>query len=180
MPQAVRRFDRSNVALGFTAGSFDARALIVAFSSEDSTVRRGARESLGAKMDCPLRTVLLVDDDRSIVQLVRTILEFEREAYVVRVAHDGQEALDLAIESLPDIILMDVGMPVMDGWTCYQLLKRRQETAEIPVILMSANAEVAKFHSAVRPEKFLRKPFEVEDLLSSLRQCLNLQHLRAS
>ncbi len=118
------------------------------------------------------RTVLVVDDDRSLVQFTTTILE--HEGYIVRTACNGQEALNRAIESLPDIILLDLRMPIMDGWTCYHLLKQREDTANIPIIVISADEVEEKVHSDLGGAHFLPKPFDIDDLLNNIRTYLGL------
>src|SRR3989304_3513652 len=106
---------------------------------------------------------LVADDDEFVVAFVSTILE--GEGYIVETACNGQEALGRATESRPDVVLLDLGMPVMDGWTCCRLLKQRKKTAEIPVIVMSGDAAQAAVRAELEVEYFLRKPFEMNDLL---------------
>src|SRR3989304_2792108 len=115
-------------------------------------------------------TVLIVDDDYSLVQCARSILE--TAGYVVQVAYNGQEALRRTEENLPDIILLDLRMPVMDGWTCRRLLKQRPETTNIPIVVVSGDEVGAKARSdlGIGVEDFLSKPFEVDDLLSNIRK----------
>lgn len=117
-------------------------------------------------------TVLVVDDDRPLVAFITTVLE--EEAYVVQTAFNGHDGLNRAIESPPDLILMDLRMPIMDGWTCYRLLKQHQDTANIPVIVISADEAETEVHSDLGAEYFLRKPFDIDDLLSNLRKYLGL------
>src|SRR3990172_4947271 len=88
-------------------------------------------------------------------------------------ACNGQEALGCAAESLPDIILMDLQMPLMDGWTCCRLLRQHEKTAEIPVVIMSADAVQAVVQAELEVEHFLRKPFGAGELLSCVRDCLD-------
>lgn len=112
----------------------------------------------------PKGRVLVVDDDPSLVAFVTALLE--NEGYVVQTARNGEEALNQATESPPDLILLDLRMPVMDGWTCCRSLKQGWKTLKIPVILMSADREGAAVCADLGAEEFLRKPFEAADLLS--------------
>ena len=114
---------------------------------------------------------LVVDDDEFVVAFVSSVLE--GQGHVVQTACNGQEALGCAAESLPDIILMDLQMPLMDGWTCCRLLKQHEKTAEIPVVIMSADAVQAVVQAELEVEHFLRKPFGAGELLSCVRDCLD-------
>lgn len=111
--------------------------------------------------------VLVVDDDRQLVDFIATILE--EVGYDVQTAFNGQDGLNLAKASPPSLILMDLKMPIMDGWTCCRLLKGSQDTTSIPVIVMSADAEKAVVQADLKIECFLQKPFAIEDLLSSIK-----------
>lgn len=84
------------------------------------------------------KTVLLADDhedNRSALQLM-----LERAGYRTLGAHNGQEAVDLALENCPDLIVMDLAMPVMDGREATQLLKADPRTRDIPVVMLTAMA----------------------------------------
>lgn len=114
-------------------------------------------------MDEPKLRVLVVDDDRYLVDLIRVVLE--ATGYIVNTTNNGQEALDRVAEYKPDVILLDIRMPVMDGWTCHRLLKQRDDTRGIPTVVMSADDVGLAVHSDLGVECFLRKPFEIADLL---------------
>lgn len=85
-----------------------------------------------------MSTLLLVEDN----ELNRDMLSrrLEKMSYEVLMAVNGQEGVEMAREHLPDLVLMDINMPVMDGWTAMRLLKSRPETREIPVIALTAHA----------------------------------------
>lgn len=84
------------------------------------------------------KTVLLVDDDEDSRMICVTILE--HHGYKVVEAGDGGEGLRLAREIRPDVILMDVTLPVLDGWTATRELKGSEPTSDIPVIMLTARA----------------------------------------
>ncbi len=111
--------------------------------------------------------VLVVDDDHALAALVSTLLE--SEGYAVEITPNGAEALHCASERPPDLILLDLRMPVMDGWTCCRLLKQRSETMNIPVVVMSADGAREAATADLRCEHFMHKPFDVADLLSCVR-----------
>src|SRR5688572_10557534 len=83
-------------------------------------------------------TVLIVEDNEpSRVALSRRL---ERRGYSVVPAMDGEQAVSMARETMPDIILMDLGLPVIDGWEATKRLKRASDTRHIPIIVLSAHA----------------------------------------
>lgn len=114
-------------------------------------------------MDSSNAKVLVIDDDRPLVALIATILQ--DHGCSVETAFNGEEGLNLARKSLPDLILMDLRMPTMDGWTCCRLLREREETREIPVIVMSADGAREATWAELEIAGFLSKPFELEELL---------------
>lgn len=108
--------------------------------------------------------VLIVDDEPGICDFLHAVLL--AEGYSVAVATDGREALERVAEHTPDVILLDLAMPVMDGWRFQARL--REQGLELPLIFMSAGydaAEQARLHHAAG---HLNKPFEVEDMLAAV------------
>ncbi len=85
------------------------------------------------------KLVLLVDDDPDFVEAVRVIVE--NGGYEVEVAYDGQEGLEAVAERKPDLIVLDVMMPVMNGHEACAQLKGDKETEDIPIILLTAVAD---------------------------------------
>lgn len=115
----------------------------------------------------PIRRVVLVaDDDRDIIDLVT--LRLDRSGYFVLQAFDGQEALDLALEHLPDICVLDVTMPRLDGYEVTRRLRADEGARSIPIILLSAHAEEADAEDALDAgaTEFIRKPFSPRELKS--------------
>src|SRR5205807_6916457 len=87
------------------------------------------------------KKILAVDDEQHIVRLVQVNLE--RQGYEVVTAFDGKEALEKVESEHPDLIVLDVMMPYMDGFEVLQNLKKNQNTREIPVIMLTAKAQDA-------------------------------------
>ncbi len=85
-----------------------------------------------------VQSILIVDDDRGLVQLVQRSLETLPQPYTVYRAYDGQQALDIIHEQQPDLLLLDLAMPEMDGFAVMEALRTSPETAELPVILLTA------------------------------------------
>ncbi|MDH5302417.1 MAG: response regulator [Gammaproteobacteria bacterium] len=118
-------------------------------------------------------TVLYIEDNAANVRLVSRILgRFPGLALLI--AHDGALGLRLAREHCPDVILLDINLPVMDGFAVLRQLRSDETTQKIPVIGVSANASVAAVKAAddARFDDYLTKPFQINRLLQSLQSVL--------
>ena len=112
-------------------------------------------------MSDPAQTVLVVDDDPDMLDLVGEALG--RRGYRVEKSQDGEEALERVSEARPQLILLDMRMPVMDGWTFARLLRERHGRV-VPIVVMTA-AEDSKLRAAeIGANADLGKPFELEQL----------------
>lgn len=109
--------------------------------------------------------VLVVDDDALIIKLLSITLE--SAGYTVLAARNGAEGLDIALEKDPDIILLDLMMPVMDGLT---MLAELRKTSQIPVIIISAYGSKDKVDRAreLGIECFVNKPFDTRVMVEML------------
>ncbi|HEX5267712.1 MAG TPA: response regulator [Acidimicrobiales bacterium] len=117
-------------------------------------------------------TLLVVDDDPVIQKLLQ--VNFEMEGYQVVLAGDGVEALEKAAEVHPDLILLDVMMPRMDGLEAAGRLKADAATASIPIIILSAKAQDAdvKAGRATGADEYMTKPFDPLELLERVAALL--------
>jgi two-component system alkaline phosphatase synthesis response regulator PhoP len=120
------------------------------------------------------KKVLIVDDDHDFVDAVQAVVE--DGGYDVEVAYDGKEALEKVAQSKPDLIILDVMMPVMTGHEACKKLKADPATKEIPVILLTAVAD--RVTSSIythrdmlesQAEDYIPKPVEPEVLLSRIK-----------
>jgi len=120
------------------------------------------------------KRVLVVDDDRVIQQLLQVNLELEGYD-VVATASDGREALDKIAELKPDLVILDVMMPKMDGLEVCRHLKADQATAGIPVILLSARAQDLDIREGldIGANAYLTKPFDPVELLEVVGRLLS-------
>jgi len=111
------------------------------------------------------RRILVVDDDPVIQKLLQ--VNFQMEGYEVRLAGDGVEALEKVAEERPDLILMDVMMPRMNGIETASKLKSDPKTKGIPIIILSAKAQDADVRTgrATGADDYVTKPFDPLDLL---------------
>jgi CheY-like chemotaxis protein len=109
--------------------------------------------------------VLVVDDEPEIQHVAEIVLR--EQGYDVETATNGQAAIDLIADGWrPDLILMDLRMPVMDGTTAIDRLRHNPATAAIPVIAMSGSQVLrAGFGDATAPNSFLSKPFAIDALV---------------
>jgi two-component system cell cycle response regulator DivK len=116
------------------------------------------------------RRVLLVEDNEDNRIIYRMILE--HHGYFVIEAHDGQAGIDLARTGEPDLILMDISLPVMDGWEATRLLKADLATSNIPIVALTAHAlrsDEAKA-AEIGFDAFIRKPAEPKLVLEIVQR----------
>ena len=116
--------------------------------------------------------VLAVDDDPVIQRLLEVNLEME--GYEVRLASDGVEAVEVAREFLPDLILLDVMMPNKDGWEACADIKQDPNLADTPVIFLSARAQDADIERGTElgAAAYITKPFDPIDLLELIAELI--------
>lgn len=120
-----------------------------------------------------LKRVVYIEDEQEMVDLVRLILS--RKGFEVLGADGGRKGLQLVIDQLPDLVLLDLMMPDMDGWEVYQQMKANEKTRQIPVIVITAKAQsidkVLGLHIA-KVDDYISKPFSPQDLLDSVEKVL--------
>ena len=114
------------------------------------------------------RTVLVVDDDESIQATLRDLLE--DEGYQVLTANDGLDALDQLTPILPDLILLDLMMPRMDGYAFVEELSRRGLRPAVPVIVLTADGNIRQKAMQVGAEGYAEKPFSLLTLLEQVER----------
>jgi CheY-like chemotaxis protein len=110
----------------------------------------------------PDATILVVDDDPDIRNLLKRMLSTQGHGVIT--AQDGAEAIVLISTVHPDLLLVDVGLPDIDGAALCRSLKEGHDTRDIPVILMSASADLMDLEQASRADAILRKPFNRDEL----------------
>ncbi len=116
------------------------------------------------------KRILLADDEEDIKTVVAMFLE--AEGYEVITAFDGLDALEKVRCDKPDLILLDIMMPVLDGFEVCKRLKENEETAAIPVVILSAAAHVESVNRGLKAgaKDYIVKPFEPETLLEKIEQ----------
>ena len=121
-------------------------------------------------------TILIVDDEPFNVDLLEQ--QLEEFGYATVSASNGQEALDKVAAEAPDLILLDVMMPVMDGFTVCRILKENDETRLIPIVIMTALGAVEDRIRGIEAgaDDFLTKPVDERELLARIQTTLRLKH----
>jgi CheY-like chemotaxis protein len=111
-----------------------------------------------------VRPILVVDDDPAIRDVVADILELSD--YRVTTASNGAEALAQIRVEVPAAVLLDLMMPVMDGWEFLAQCRRRRPCAQVPVVIMTAAQDAALAATRLGVQGYLTKPFELEAVLA--------------
>jgi EAL domain-containing protein (putative c-di-GMP-specific phosphodiesterase class I)/DNA-binding response OmpR family regulator len=124
--------------------------------------------------------ILIVDDDEDILLIVQTILA--SSGYAVTTARNGREAVDLALESRPDLILLDVMMPELSGWEVCTTLKNAPETRHVPIAMLTVKNEIRDLITGMQvgADDYITKPFTRRKLLSTVRRLLDERGSKAA
>ncbi len=119
----------------------------------------------------PQKKILVVDDTEFNRDLIVQLLEDE---YEISVAVDGQEAVDKAEQQKPDLILMDLGMPVMDGWEATRRIKANSELKHIPIIAVTSHAMIGDEIQAREAgcDDYLPKPINEDELMRKIKKLI--------
>jgi excisionase family DNA binding protein len=132
----------------------------------DAFLQRSAPESHAGP------TVLIVDDDERLREYVRVNLEME--GYTVHEAGSAEEGMKVLDELRPDLVLLDVMMPKVDGWEMLQLMHERHGVGSIPVVMFSGKVDEAVADQAAErgAQGFIGKPFDPHELIAQTKQLL--------
>ncbi len=110
------------------------------------------------------KLILISEDDPDISELLETVLE--SNGYETRVCMDGNETESQTKKLLPDLIIMDLWLPGIDGATLTKKLKTKAATKNIPILIVSAQNQLNKVVKQTKADGFLPKPFDLQELLS--------------
>ncbi|MCS3917626.1 response regulator [Fervidibacter sacchari] len=118
------------------------------------------------------RKILVVDDEVAIVRVLRDRLEME--GFEVLTAYDGAQGVEIARKEQPDLIIMDITMPNMDGLTATRLLREQPETAHIPIVMLTARGQESDERAGYQAGAVLyfTKPFSTRQLVREIRRIL--------
>jgi CheY-like chemotaxis protein len=143
---------------------------------------RGWRQELlkgGSSMSAAPGRVLIADDEQDVRTFVGAVLE--NEGYELLTAADGEEALQHARQGGPDLIILDVEMPKMDGFEVFGELRRDESTRAIPVIMLTGvtartgikfDAETMREYLGSEPEAYIEKPMDAQELVATVGKLL--------
>jgi two-component system, OmpR family, response regulator VicR len=124
-------------------------------------------------MSTTAKSILCIEDESEMIDLMRLILG--RRGYEVKGATSGMDGLKMIREEKPDLILLDLMMPEMDGWEVYQQIRADEKTRDIPVIVVTAKAQsidrVLGLHIA-KVDDYIAKPFSPLELINSVEKVL--------
>lgn len=119
------------------------------------------------------KKVLIVDDEVDFANLLR--IRLENTGYIVIAAHSGEDAIALAEKDKPNLILLDIMMPGIDGYETLKRLKENSNTKDIPVIMISCMRKEEGKSDPKKIESYIVKPYEKENLLQSIEKALKIE-----
>ncbi len=115
------------------------------------------------------KKVLVIDDENDILLIIKSALH--EEGYDVTTANNGYDGLALAEDASPDLIILDIMMPEMDGFEVLQQLRENEKTARIPIVILTGMSSKDKIREALNKgiDYYIVKPFEYQDLVSKVK-----------
>lgn len=136
--------------------------------------------NLMQQLNATAKTVLVVEDYDDSRYMMGRLLEMS--GYRVLEAANGREAVQIAERECPDVVLMDLQMPVLDGFTATSLIRRIESICDVPVIAVSAQSTDDFISAAERVgcDRFVSKPVDFDLLLEIIRECTERDHARAA
>ena len=119
------------------------------------------------------KRVLIIDDEENVLSLVSATLGYGQR-FDIALARNGQEALESALNKVPDLVILDMLMPIMDGFQVCQALKNDPHTAHVKVIMLTAMAQEADMGKAIAAgaDLYITKPFSPTKLLDAVEEIL--------
>ena len=119
------------------------------------------------------KRVLIIDDEENVLNLVSATLGYGQR-FDITVARNGQEAMEATLNQVPDLVILDMLMPIMDGFQVCQALKNDARTAHVKVIMLTAMAQEADMGKAIAAgaDLYITKPFSPTKLLDAVEEIL--------
>ena len=121
-----------------------------------------------------MRKILIADDEHKIVMTLE--YTFRKNGYEVFIARDGSEVLELLKEEIPDVILLDVMMPNVDGYTTIQEIKKQEKLKNCKVVFLSAKTNPADIEKGLKlgADAYVTKPYSIEKLTQQIDELLEI------
>lgn len=119
------------------------------------------------------KRILVIEDEPDLVQMMK--IRLEANGYEVLTAYDGVEGLERALKEHPDLIILDLMLPKMDGYKVLSLLKQDAQLGKVPIALFTARAQEEDIKRGLQAgaDAYIRKPFQAEELLGTIRSLLS-------
>ena len=120
------------------------------------------------------KTIVYIEDDTEMIELIR--LALDKKGFEIIGALGGRKGLEQIFETKPDLILLDLMMPEMDGWDVFHQIKSNESTKDIPVVIISAKAQPIDRLLGIEIAKvddYLTKPFKIQELVDSIEKQLH-------
>jgi len=116
--------------------------------------------------------ILVVDDEEHILMILKDSLEFS--GFQVVTASNGEEALEVVAREIPDLMVLDIGMPKLDGWEVCRRIKGTEKTKHIPVIILTAYAQTSDQRKGMElgADRFVTKPCDLAQLVDEINSLL--------
>ncbi|NQT75575.1 MAG: response regulator [Candidatus Omnitrophica bacterium] len=118
------------------------------------------------------KKILVIDDEEDMQKLLK--MRLEQENFTVVVAGDGDMGVKTAEQEIPDLILLDIMMPKMDGFTCLKEIRKLPNTKNLPILILSGKEEekVRDLFAFQKISGYIEKPFELDDLVAKIKEIL--------
>ena len=123
------------------------------------------------------KRILLVEDDEANIEVLLSVLDLMLDQQDVSVARDGHEGIRMAKELMPELILMDLSLPKLDGWEVTRALKSNPIFHEVPILALTAHAMVGDRERAIKAgcDDYFAKPIEVDEFVQFMRPYLSIR-----
>lgn len=120
------------------------------------------------------KKVLVIDDEEDLLKLLK--IRFEQENFKVVTALDGDVGVKITEQEAPDIIILDIMMPKMDGYTCLKEIRKLPKIKDIPILMLSGKEEekVRDLFAFQKISGYVEKPFELDDLVMKVKDILKI------
>ncbi len=120
------------------------------------------------------KKILVIDDEEDMQKLLK--MRLEQENFIVIAAGDGDIGVKTAEQKVPDLIILDIMMPKMDGYSCLKEIRKLPKTKDIPILMLSGKEEekVRDLFAFQKISGYIEKPFELDDLIAKIKEILKI------
>ncbi len=120
------------------------------------------------------KKILVIDDEEDMQKLLK--MRLEQENFSVALAGDGDVGVKAAEQEMPDLIILDIMMPKMDGYTCLKEIRNLPKTKDVPILMLSGKEEekVRDLFAFQKISGYIEKPFELDDLVAKIKELLKI------